>query len=359
MNIHIPSIYLRQSRSKYGDAPGFALVATISVMVLLVMVALAMLSLTTIELRSNKHGSAMAEAKANARMSLMLALGELQAAMGPDQRISASAAILDETTVNHPHWTGVWNSWKAGEGEASQHRTISGVDDEMHPSYSDSREDHFRSWLVSLNPDEIEQVSLPTNLALAGETKPQGSADAVRLVGSGSLGTASDANDYVSARLLPVRSGNAVTGRYGWWIGDESQKARIMDDSFESDTDNSLAGRLARQQSPGSTGTGTIRGLENITSDPQLAGLPSLSTLALLDGATADAPFNFHHVTPFSYQVLADVREGGLKRDLSTLLERPIALQETGDEFMLYKFNDNERVPIQDLAAYYQLYQQS
>ena len=56
--------------------------------------------------------------------------------------------------------------------------------------------------------------------------------------------------------------------------------------------------------------------------------------------------------------MLADVREGGLKRDLSTLLERPIDLNESGDEFMLYKFNDNERVPIQDLAAYFQLYHQ-
>ena len=54
---------------------GFALIATISVMVLLVMIALAMLSLSTIELRSGQNAKVMGEAKANARLALMLALG--------------------------------------------------------------------------------------------------------------------------------------------------------------------------------------------------------------------------------------------------------------------------------------------
>jgi hypothetical protein len=93
----------------------------------------------------------------------------------------------------------------------------------------------------------------------------------------------------------------------------------------------------------------------------------------------------FHAVTAFSSAVLADVREGGLKRDLSTLLERPmpnprdpdLAAREQSDEFMLYKFNikdawannpalyptlpdtPQEAVPIHDLAAFYQLYDQS
>ena len=57
---------------------GFALIATISVMVLLVMIALAMLSLSTIELRSVRHDDAMRTAQANARMALMIAIGELQ-----------------------------------------------------------------------------------------------------------------------------------------------------------------------------------------------------------------------------------------------------------------------------------------
>ena len=72
---------------------GFALIATISVMVLLVMIALAMLSLSSIELRSSRHEDAMHTAQANARMALMIAIGELQKSAGPDQRVTATASI--------------------------------------------------------------------------------------------------------------------------------------------------------------------------------------------------------------------------------------------------------------------------
>ena len=58
---------------------GFALIATISIMVLLVMVALAMLTLSTVELKSAANGTAMDEARANARLALIMAIGELQA----------------------------------------------------------------------------------------------------------------------------------------------------------------------------------------------------------------------------------------------------------------------------------------
>ena len=69
-----------------------------------------------ITLRSAGQCSAQAEARANACMALMVALGELQKQMGPDQRISANVAILSETEtdIRHPHWTRVWDSWIAG-----------------------------------------------------------------------------------------------------------------------------------------------------------------------------------------------------------------------------------------------------
>jgi type II secretory pathway component PulK len=72
---------------------GFALITIMSVMALLVMIALAMLSLSTIAVRASKNGKAMAEAKANARMALMIAIGELQKSAGPDQRITANADV--------------------------------------------------------------------------------------------------------------------------------------------------------------------------------------------------------------------------------------------------------------------------
>ena len=78
-------------------APGFALVATVSMMVLLTLVAIAMLSLSTIEQRSSGGGANEADrmARANARMALMIALGELQKAAGPDQRVTATARFWE------------------------------------------------------------------------------------------------------------------------------------------------------------------------------------------------------------------------------------------------------------------------
>ena len=382
-------------RSKIRHSRGFALIATISVMVLLVLVALAMLSMSTIEIRSSQKANAMAEAKANARLALMLALGELQKSMGPDQRVSANGAIVSETDVLHPHWTGAWDSWKAGTdpagpdnpGGPSAHQTIQGVSSTgMAPTYLASRSDYFRGWLLSLNqsdldPDRAVNVNLPRTLALNGKLTPAVADTAIRLVGEGSLG--SDANrekDYVSARLLSVTDpldSSKTAGRYGWWIGDESQKARLMPDSYQSGT-LTAAEKIFRAQAPASMGNKALAGLESLTDEQELDKLPSFKTLDFVslgtppaDGAPKLSQRNFHAATIHSHGVLADVREGGLKRDLSTILEQPIRLEDNGQEFMLYEFDDprfpylnnpnderraNSRVPIQDLAAYYQLY---
>jgi hypothetical protein len=175
-------------------------------------------------------------------------------------------------------------------------------------------------------------------------------------------------------------------GRYAWWVGDESQKARVMYDSYLGD---SLAGsdKIFRSQAPASTGTNTIAGLANLTPAQQvkLGSLPSLNTLDVVPGVqqvstggnVRASQKSFHSISSSSRSVLADVREGGLKRDLSTLLERAIDPNEVSDEFMLYKFGvkdawannpalyptlpntPQECVPLQDLAAFYQLYDRS
>lgn len=383
---------------------GFALVVTISMLVLLSVIAMGLLSLSAISLRSDSRNQAHAEARANARLALMIAIGELQKQMGSDQRISAKAAILDtdpETIeiegVSNPHWVGAWDSWIAGPlpdsvnenypSAESHHQTIGSQPDEsMRPEY-DQKDLHFRRWLLSLNPDEAIDPAVPFSLSLAGKAMPAEGETAVRLVGQGALGESASDTDYVSARLIDINPSSpedSRRGRYAWWVGDESQKARVMNDSYHGETLTS-AEKIFRSQSPASTGTNTIPGLTAIDPADQarLESLPSLATLDLVpgveeidDGGSFRASQkNFHSITPFSRAVLADVREGGLKRDLSTLLERPVDPEERSDEFMLYKFDNKdewanaptydlpdtpqEAVPIQDLAAFYQLYDQS
>ncbi len=342
-------------------------------MVILALVAVALLSLSAISLRSSTQESHEARARANARMGLMTAIGRLQSELGPDQRISANSSILSTAPVRNPHWLGVWDSWKAGPGEASQHRTLQGVNDTLHPTYEPNRRDRFRSWLVSLDDANADLLDAARDLQLVSKPMPDADTRAVVLVGEGSLGPGAAAGDVVSAPLVPIASGAGAVpnGRHAWWISDESQKARLLDDPDVTASGLTPAERIFRQQAAPTTGTRRVEGLEEISDDSQLASLPSLATLNLLSGVVGRPSLrNFHHVTPHSFQVLADVREGGLKRDLSILLERPINPAETGDEFMLYRFGTKdswanipalpntpqECVPIQDLAAFYQLY---
>ncbi|MFN6269995.1 MAG: hypothetical protein ACK40T_06340 [Akkermansiaceae bacterium] len=362
---------------------GFALIATILLMVLLAIITVGTLSLSVVTLRTGNQDSAQARARANARMALVIAVGELQKQMGADQRISAKSDILDQdlSKLIHRHWTGSWGSWKAGDSTSGQHRTIQGVADDMAPTYLPNRNDHFRKWLVSLTDAEASSISTPRSLNLQASSLPGSADNAIFLVAKGSLGdNSASSNDFVAARLLDIKDMNSsqVTGRYGWWVGDESLKARIMDDSYAAQPNLTSVDKIFRNQAPASMGNTSVRGLKDIQNDADLGRIPSLATIDLVEGAVdRPAKKNFHDVTPFSFSVLSDVREGGLKRDLSTLLERPVDPNERSVEYMLYKFNvkdvwandtakyptlpvtPQECVPIQDLAAFYQLYNQS
>ena len=380
---------------------GFALVTTLSVTALLTILTIGLLSLSQATARRSSQERARAEAQANARLSLMLAIGALQKELGPDQRISANGEILSDpnsptSTVASRHWTGVWNSWKAGAGENSQHSTI-GQSGEMAPRYEANRRDYFRAWLLSLTPEEARNIDAPKTLALDGKLLPQGSESAVVLVGPNTLAADAPVTEQVSARLLAA---GAVSGgkrhRHAYWIGDESQKTRLLNDSFAGETSLSLAQRFARIQSPASPGIKTVGDLEGITPEQEtrLRTLPNLGSLDLIVNSPGKHPSrrNFHAATPYSRGVLADVREGGLKRDLQTILERPInpgdvynleqardarggalefqwatSIKPDGKDHILYSFDDmvtsvvgqpagQATVPIQDLAAYYQLY---
>lgn len=91
--------------------PGFALVVCLSLMILLTVIAVGLLSLASVSLRSSGQSMAKSEAMANARLSLMLALNDLQTFAGPDTRITSPAGALGDS-IPQPTVTGVWNSRK-------------------------------------------------------------------------------------------------------------------------------------------------------------------------------------------------------------------------------------------------------
>ena len=384
---------------------GFSLIVTVSLLVVLTVVAVGLLSLSVISIKSTSTNSAEERARANARMALMMAIDRLQAQMGADQRISANASILSNSAVANPHWTGVWDSWHAGADggidEISSHNSIYPFGpDSMHPRYDSNRERHFRQWLVSLDNDSADVIAAGRNLVLDAAYMPTQEDEAVILVGLGSLGEEAPRADFVHAPLVDISSVNDpadIVGRYGWWVGDESQKASIMEDHYNAMSSPSLAERLFRSQAPSATGTAVVEGLNDISDEQVLSRVFSRKSQELVEAT--DSPLRrqqrqnelkrqFHDITYSSHGVFSDVREGGLKRCLNTILERPIKPSEVynlvrggdgydradshsneGMDFMLYSFDDMVRrrngntgeasVPIQDLSAYYQLYDSS
>ncbi len=217
---------------------GFALVSAVSVLALLVLIGLAVLSLSTSTTREAKVDRHTEIARANARMALAIAIGHLQEAMGPDQRVSATADILNNdapggvgqqgVVEGREKWLGVWRNT----------RTVNGIDYpvigkrpdddsgnapyELAGVYSDLRstdstlqggawktEMHL-SWLVSGNePDALAEGSVEMEELVSARNS----------VLDPSTGSTIPA---VSVPKVSVEDGN-----YAYWISEENQKAPI------------------------------------------------------------------------------------------------------------------------------------
>lgn len=102
---------------------GFALVLALSLMAFVLILLLSISTLVQVESRSASITIDQLKARQNALLGAYIAVGNLQKAAGPDQRVTARAEILDtdattETVegVAQPMWTGVWESPKLADG---------------------------------------------------------------------------------------------------------------------------------------------------------------------------------------------------------------------------------------------------
>ena len=270
---------------------GFALIATISVMVLLVMVALAMLSLSTITSRTDFHDIAQERAKGNARMALMIALGELQMELGNDQRISAPASILEDAKqtssaygVENPHWLGVWDA--AQEGKKV--------------TYEDGRKNSFRKWLVSL--DEDPQFEHAKTLLLNQQN-------------SVTMGKPDANGKSPSAGLISTPD----LGKYAWIVSDNSIKARI---NLPKEGTKSIADMIVRRTAATRHTAELVTGASKLPTDK--ADTAKLITAETAEIAAAGGVTGKHwrdSLTSDSLSLMTNVVRGGWKRDINTLME--------------------------------------
>ena len=269
---------------------GFALVVTLSLMILLTVIAVGLLSLSTISLRSSVSTEASARAYANARLAVLLAVGELQKEAGDDRRITADASILAESTPQ-PNLTGVWSSWslnavaKPDQGSSSS-------------TYEEQKTKLFKSWLVSSpnpqalrNPDWAKTPSDPKWISLFSMKR----------------------NGFdLAAQSVPL-----AKGAFAWAVSQENTKAKINVAGPETETEVNVA--LQAQRRPSLALSANLKQPSNgwnaragrILSTNQLR-LDS----ALVPDPTKVAAAGASH-TVHAQGLLTDVVRGGLKTDLS------------------------------------------
>jgi hypothetical protein len=107
-------------------------------MILLTTIAVGLLSLSAVSLRTMGGEEANARAYANARLAVIMAIGELQKELGDDRRISADASI--QTGAAQSHLVGAWNSWSPDLAAKPVGTT---------PAYVEEKASNFRTWLAS------------------------------------------------------------------------------------------------------------------------------------------------------------------------------------------------------------------
>ena len=202
---------------------GFTLVLVLSVLVLLVMIGVGLLSLSAVSLRQSQQAQAQSQAMANARMSLLMALGELQKQSGLDTRVTATADLLDPT---HPRLLGVWRSWEGSDHDLGSYSGRPTTPDYAAKRRPSARNGRFVSWLVSSNPRDNNMAEAPTIVRNAPFT------NSVPLLSTGTLA----AGDNRQIHVIP--SPLTGSGTYAWWVSGENQKA-LLPKAYDPSEDNS------------------------------------------------------------------------------------------------------------------------
>jgi hypothetical protein len=270
-------------------------VVTLSLMILLTVIAVGLLSLSSISLRSSSVSNAQMVARANAKMAMLIAIGELQKQVGPDQRVTAEASILAKgsTSIAQPRWIGSWDS--AGSNTDSPPTSgpkwlVSGSANSPAPDPSNPSSDLF---VISKNPVDNSTVGVPRQTIAT-----KNSADTT-----------------------------AATGRYAYWVSDEGIKARVNVTAPTDVAPASLATgeRIARSFASQSTALNKAGSEWTDVTPEQMPRLISMNSTALVTNGTANnLPKIYQHdLTADGYGLPVDVSAGGFKKDLSTIFDDP------------------------------------
>ncbi len=281
-------------------------------MVLIALIALGMMSLAAIELRRSALDGDMANARANARLALIQAIGQLQRTLGPDQRVSATAEILPGDAAQ-PHWTGAWRS-TADDGTSFFTR------DDLDGGLRDSRADsgtHFSTraieWLVS--GDAAEPSSDPK-----GDTVVLGRDEMDRKI--------------KVPKVAMRRADGKLAGHHAWWTGDLGVRANLSTrDAWKhaaAASGGGFPGVRYRDMISQAADPSMMDGGKS-PSDSEILRLASQHTSGLTSAGADWAEDHAFNITADSAGVLADPLGGGLKSDLTAFITGSGAIADDGN----------------------------
>ena len=318
---------------------GFSLVAAVMLMVLIVMILLGVSSLSLIESRAIRQEVHEAAARANARMALMIALGELQKYSGPDQRVTANAAILEgsdsDSVIANRHWLGVWKTsythrkqeWPLiGKVNADVENTpysIKGAYQDLRHSVAELahgkwRQQHAETWLVSKRNEMIDPR----------KRLQENSQDVVKLLGRGTLGELMSEDKLTKNQVLVEKveiNGGNTEGAYAWYVSDNNQKACLR--AHDQAGNEHLAHEAAPGPNPAlvkrDNGDAPYEDYQKQT-QAHLDKLISYATLSLTQAKNVSLrralQNDHHHFTSYSPGLFTNTLMGGLRCDLTPLL---------------------------------------
>lgn len=362
-------VFLKK-RLKEQRRRGFSLVVALVMMALILLIAISLVSFVVLESALGGYKVKRYQAQANAICGLRIALAQLQLLTGDDQRVTATADILEEGGGNNAslpagkpykgkrHWTGVW----ATGGLDKSDRTILRDWD-----YKDPDKKPFLGWLVS-GYDEGKENYSPFELAVAKSSSSSergqelvreavsaygvsdDSTELITLVGAGTLGKKSGWDeDVVKVRRVPMEKRTAYqktqknSGSFAYWVGDEGVKARVnLPDKLSHEFDGTLTDwqktLRATPQRVGVEALSVFKPFEEWwKQDAAAAGKPGATRLPYVlsigdlaaygDENSEDFLKNaralYHDLSFYSRGVFSDVYNGGLKTDLSVAFEMP------------------------------------
>lgn len=225
----------------------------------------------------------------------MIALGDLQKSLGPDQRVSASAGSLSAGSLQ-PNVVGVWDSlgWQGLSAGA--------------PSPSD-KASKFRTWLVSTK--DFKNSTDP-EFAKSAE-----GGDSIWLSNPATTGTIQPNNTKMRAERLPMSVG-LIRGGLAWMVSDNSTKAplNVLPTQAE-DLAQSVANRTA---ATGPRVDVLHPSFSAITNPSRIISMQT-AALAVGMGNKNQVSARAQSLTAVSHGLLTDVVKGGLKTDLTPLME--------------------------------------